>query len=403
MASIRELKERIDLHDLAEKLGLKRPGGRGNYCSPHHDDKSPSLSIFKDGKAWKDHSTDEGGDCVSFIRYVENIPDVPTAMRRLHELYGIPFDRQEEPQQRRERTKIDYIADQCKADAKQAVEYLVGRGVKLEVAELAILKGSVGFNTWTRPGGEPGTIGYGGPAVAFIVRDFASGETKAVDFRYIDPSLNGGVKTQSQGEKAGFPWFMDKARLATATTVFVVESAINALCIESCGIKRSAALAIRGTGNWKNIDWRFLLGKRVVLVLDADMPNDRGERAGSIAAWGIYDALVGLNIASQMVDQADWYKHGRNDAADIAKLVGIDELREALGKIEPWAIPGLVGSDPPPGRQRVYLPPHDFSIYWKFRCKEDFTSLVTKVEKTATWSSCSSRTCAASASPRSRA
>ena len=84
MASIRELKNRIDLHDLAEKLGLQRPGGTGNYKSPHHADKNPSISIFDGGKAWKDFSGSDGGDCISLVRYVENIDNVPDAMRRLH-------------------------------------------------------------------------------------------------------------------------------------------------------------------------------------------------------------------------------------------------------------------------------------------------------------------------------
>jgi hypothetical protein len=63
MASIDDLKSRIDLHDLAEKLGLVRGKGQGNtnYHSPSHPDKSPSLSVYDHGKKWRDHSTNEGG------------------------------------------------------------------------------------------------------------------------------------------------------------------------------------------------------------------------------------------------------------------------------------------------------------------------------------------------------
>jgi DNA primase len=43
--TIELLKNRIDLHDLAGRLGLKRPGGKGNYKSPHHDDKTPSSEF----------------------------------------------------------------------------------------------------------------------------------------------------------------------------------------------------------------------------------------------------------------------------------------------------------------------------------------------------------------------
>ena len=55
MASINELKQQIDLHDLAERLGLERPGGTGNYRSPGGGDKNPSLSIFAGGKAFNLH------------------------------------------------------------------------------------------------------------------------------------------------------------------------------------------------------------------------------------------------------------------------------------------------------------------------------------------------------------
>jgi len=70
MASIDELKQQISLHDLVEKLGISRPGGRGNYRSPHHNDKSASLSIYRSGTRWKDHSTEEGGTCIDFVMYV---------------------------------------------------------------------------------------------------------------------------------------------------------------------------------------------------------------------------------------------------------------------------------------------------------------------------------------------
>ena len=30
---------------------------------------------------------------------------------------------------------------------------------------------------------------------------------------------------------------------------------------------------------------------------------------------------------------------------------------------------------------RVFLPPHDWAVYWRFRCRPDFTSYIGKVEK----------------------
>lgn len=388
MASIKELQDKIDLHDLAGRIGLKREKpGKGNYRSPHHADANPSISIFtKNGKqAWNDFSNDErgaGGDCVSLVMYVvPGMNSVPEAMRYLHELYAIPFDRQEKPEQRRERTKIEFIADQVTKNPQAAVPYLVGRGILEETVQRAIKRGSVGYNDWTSPTVAAGEVGHGGPAVAFVCRDAQTTMVRAVDVRYIDPDLNGGRKTSSQGDKDGVPWFIDRAHLAGARTVYVVESAINALCIESCNLPFTAALAIRGTGTWQGFDWRQLAGKQVVLALDADPPKKDGIRPGAHAAWGIYDALAAVNVAALMVDQGKWYAGGFNDVADIAKNAGIDTLRDMLRELEPWCIPGLPGKDTPPGRSRVFLPAHDFGIYWRYRVKPDFTSYVAKVEK----------------------
>ena len=382
MASIQELKARIDLHDLAQKLGLKRPGGSGNYASPHHADKSPSLSVFADGKAWKDFSDDVGGDCISLVRYVENIPDVPTAMRRLHDLYSIPIERSQDPRpQQRERSKVEYIADECKRDAlTSAVPYLVSRGVSESTAQFAVMRGAVGFNNWTSTKVERGQVGFGGPAVAFVCRDAVDGRVRAVDFRYIEPELNGGLKTKSLGDKDGVPYFVDRERLRRARTVYIVESAINALCIEACDLPLTAAIALRGVGAVDGIDWRMLQGKQVVLALDADKPNEKGRRPGPEAAWQVYDLLTAQNIGAMLVDQAEWYKADLNDVADIAARLGRDNLKDWLRVFEPWAIPGLPGKDMPGGKNRVYLPAHDFAIYWRYRCKPDFVTCISKVK-----------------------
>lgn len=380
MASINELKQRIDLHDLAEKLGLERPGGTGNYRSPGGKDKNPSLSIFDNGRAWNDFKADKGGDCIALVMHVEGITDVPEAMRRLHDLYGIPFDKPNGAA-RPQRSKIEYIADACRPEAARAVDYLVSRGVAKATAEWAVQRGAVGFNTWNSDKAKPGEIGHGGPAVAFICRDWAANQVKAIDFRYLDPELNGGLKTKSQGEKDGLPWMVDRAHVQRARKVYLFESSINALACESCGIKGAAAISIRGTGNAEKIDWRFLLGKQVYICMDADEPDDRGVRPGAKAAWALYDALTALNIGAMMVDAKGFYDLELNDAADVAKEKGLDQLRTLLEELEPWAIPGLPGKDAPAGIRRVFLPPHDFGVYWRFRAKPDFTTFIGKLEK----------------------
>lgn len=397
MASIEELKNRIDLEDLAEKLGLHRPGKTGNWCSPHHPDKSPSLEIApaRNPKVWRDYSMDEGGSCIDLVMYVLDMTDdqVGEAIKYLHTLYGIPLDKPERSNEpKAEKSRAEYIAERCIAEADKAVDYLVGRGISEEVVRRAIKKGSVGFNDWASdkiPEGEPG---HGGPAAAFIVRTLNPGHVVAVDLRYLDPEKNGHVKTQCQGEKYGYGWTSDLKKLHAAHTVYVVESPINALSIECCGIGGAAAYAVRGV-NVEAIDWTFMRGKKVVICMDNDQPlpdklaNDKpnpraGERPGLKAAWALHEKLTALDIAALLVDQADWLDENEdpiNDVNDYLKARGADKLKRALWKLEPWLIPGQPGKvEDDFGKRRVYLPYHDDTKYWRYRVREDFTSYVTE-------------------------
>jgi len=48
---------------------LQLPGEPKASCrSPFRDDHTPSLSIFDNGRGWKDHSTGDGGDVVAFLK-----------------------------------------------------------------------------------------------------------------------------------------------------------------------------------------------------------------------------------------------------------------------------------------------------------------------------------------------
>ncbi len=367
MAGIDELKRLIDLHDLAAKLGLERPNGRGNYRSPKHADKNPSLSIFANGKAWKDHSTNKSGSCIDLFKYVSDC-DTGEAISQLHDIYAIPFTTVEQP---RYKSRAEYVADCCLGDPAQVIDYLAGRKISRDVIERAIKSKSVGWNSWTSSKVEPGQQMHGGPAAAFIVTSQNSGHVVAVDMRYVNPELNGGLKTSCVGEKSGHPWALSWESIRKARTVYIVESPINALSIETAGLN---ALATRGVSNMSSIDWRFLAGKKVVICMDNDEPLSDGRRPGPEAAWELNERLTALGIASLIVDQNDWEF---NDVNDILCEMGTDELRQVLQKLEPWAIPGLPG-DGGKGRLRLWLPPHDYSRYWRFRVKEDFTSWVSR-------------------------
>lgn len=375
------VKDAVDLHDLAERLGLERPNGRGNYRSPQHPDKSPSLSILPGGRGWKDHSTEAKGSCIDLVRYVRPELDEPIAAARwLATEYGIstPTYAAGPAQPRKEKSIPEYIADKCLESPDPAVDYLVGRGITAEVARSAIQKKALGWNTWESPKVPVGEPGHGGPGAAFIVRSNNDRAVVAVDIRYAEPELNGGVKTQCQGAKEGHAWTSDPLRLRKAHTVYVVESPINALSVECCHLPAgTAVIALRGTGNADKLDLAFLKGKRVIVALDhADPVQERtGKRPGLAAAWTLQERLVASDISTMLVDMQDWEEG--EDINDVLKAHGVDELWSRLRKLDEWLIPGMPGGgDNLAGRHRVYLPKHDFAVYWRYRTREDFTQYV---------------------------
>ncbi len=393
MASIEQLKERIDLHELAEWLGMVRPGGRGNYLAGWRNEKKPSVSIFDNGRAWKDHTEDKGGSCVDLVMAVKSC-DIATAVKILHEFTGLPMDEPERKQERREKGLVDYIADAVLGFTpaitagevrERAMEYLTGRKIEARAIEAALKAKTLGFNVWTSPKKPAGEFGHGGPGVSFVVRTLNPGHVAAVETRYLEPQLNGDVKMQCQGDKGGRIWTSDYRKLKSAHTIFIVESPINALSIDSCSMRAgTVAVATLSKANIRSTDWHFLHGKKVVIAMDNDRDETKlssdGFLPGPSAAWELYEILTAHNIAAHIVDQLDW-EH--NDVNDMLQAHGTADLRGFLEKTEPWIVPGLWGDNNirRPGKARLYLPLHDWSQYFRFRAREDFTLFVRKIEK----------------------
>ena len=395
MASIDELKRLIDLRDLADRLGLKQGKGGDDalYHSPHHPDKNPSLSIFvnhpKHGTGWKDHSQDIGGSCIDLVMFV-NGGTPSEAMRWLHDAYAIPVsspDRKDQPKE--PKSRAEYIADRAVIEREKCRDYLVGRGISAGAIDAAFRAGTLGYNDWRSDKKPAGSVGHGGPGVAFIVHAPGTRRVVAVDMRFFDPELNGGVKTQCQGEKDGYGWTSDARRLERAEMVYLVESPINVLSIDSCNKPNVAAFAIRGIANVRNIDWSFLRGKQVIICLDNDQPfpeghHRAGHRPGPEASWDLYEAITAQNIGALLLDQAEWTdKDGEaiNDVNDYLQEHGALKLAKALDAIEPWLIAGLPGEIGIEGKKRLFLPSHDFAQYWKYRVRPDFTTVINRMDE----------------------
>lgn len=381
---LNHLKSDIDIHQVAEQLGLQRDGSRGNYRAPNREDKHHSLSLHKQGQygqGWKDHATGDGGSTIDLVLYAGAADSFMDAAKLLGDWFGLPMP--VTPQGKpRQLTKIEFIAQKCRQQPEAANDYLISRGISTAVIEAAVKRRTIGYNDWTSPKLPAGQPGYGGPAAAFMVYS-GNGECVAVDFRYFDADLNGGVKTQCQGEKDGFYWTSDPRRLAAARSVYIVESPINALSIETAlaHYPGFACLAIRGVTNTRTIDWAFLRGKKAIIALDhADKYQEAsGKRPGMAAAYELYDALTAADISARMVDMLDWEEG--EDINDVLQAYGKDELQCRLKKLDQWLICGMPSvngnnMEKGKGRRRVFLPSQDWNIYWRYRVMDDFMQYV---------------------------
>lgn len=71
--SVSDMKARLDLHEVARRLGISEwPGKTGCFSSPLRPDASESFSIYSKGSElmWKDHATGDGGDSLNLIKHI---------------------------------------------------------------------------------------------------------------------------------------------------------------------------------------------------------------------------------------------------------------------------------------------------------------------------------------------
>jgi hypothetical protein len=379
--NLEQIKEAIDLHELAQRLGWERPHSRGNYRSPHHPDKNPSISIFNDGKRFKDHSSGAAGTCIDAVMFHFGYNEVEPAIEWIRREYGYPAPVASSPRpERKEQSLAEFIADKSLQNQDPAIEYLVSeRGIPEATARRAAELKVVGWNDYENPKVPQGEVGHGGPALCVVVRTLNPGHVAAVELRYRDVQLNGGVKTTTQGDKDGAPFIMDRAAFKAARRVVLVESPINAISVEACGMKGTVAMATRGTQTLDSIDWSILRGKEVLIAMDPDPAIEKGPMAGrspgTEAAWRCYDLLTAVNVSAMMIDQDDW-ETGK-DVNDLLRDLGPDKLRPMLKRTSRWAIPGQVANlDAQRGRARVWLPAKDFEVYGNYRVTPDFSSVM---------------------------
>ena len=151
------LNSSIDCAELALRLGMKQPGGRGNFKSPHREDAMPSVAMYpasggKNSRFW-DFTDQVGGGPID-LKIWHSGEDFVTAMKALAGMYGVKLERPERSgggaPVRAEQSLVEYIADNClKAASTEAgradvLNYLEGRGIGRKVIENALARRTLG-------------------------------------------------------------------------------------------------------------------------------------------------------------------------------------------------------------------------------------------------------------------
>lgn len=297
------------------------------YHGPNGNGRTGSLSISPPLNLFNDFSTGTSGDSINLVSYVLGI-DNQEAIKQIAQRFNIKPD---PPQTSSKKTLCQWIAEKALNNARNIEissheNYLTQtRKISKITIKHAIQKGVLGYSDYTAPTKQPTQAGYGGNAIVFIIKD--GHQTVAVDMRFLNPTDNGGIKTQCQGNKTGHYWTIDPYKLKKAKIVVIVESAINALTIDTCNIPHIASIAVMGVGNIDSIDWLKFKGKKIIIALDKDRPSPLGQLAGQEASWKLQQQLTNLGLASFLLDQTKWHNSGITDN-DITNHINTSEIRK---------------------------------------------------------------------------
>lgn len=86
MNKIQEVKERVDIVNVAEYFGLKK-----KQCCPFHKEKTPSFCISQSKQIFKCFGCGVGGDCITLVSKVLNINAYESA-KLLNKVFGLGID-----------------------------------------------------------------------------------------------------------------------------------------------------------------------------------------------------------------------------------------------------------------------------------------------------------------------
>jgi hypothetical protein len=280
MTALDTAKERLSVMDAWRLLRLAGQPKVGANHSPFREDKSPSLSIFKDGRRWKDHGTGEGGSVVDFVAVAKNLP-TPEAVREVLRLADLAP--REMPKTEAVHPPVPAWGGESRAKWREGVEWLSNQKAIRE--KLASWRGWPA--AWVDALNESGLLGCpkvgGERGTAFSVVKPAKNGTETIGFHVRLKAA--GWRYEPKGIRA-LPFVMGATE---SRKLIITEGQWDAVTLAGCAgwLDRHEAwpeevclLGIRGaggTGPFLEVYGEILSRTRpeVVVIRDNDLPGER--------------------------------------------------------------------------------------------------------------------------------
>ena len=129
-------KERTRIPDLWRELGLEGEPKKQCHC-PFHDDRSPSFSVFDNGKRWKCHAGCGEGSVIDFLAKAKGLSD-EEACREILRLAGASheFTRPERPKREAAILELPPKVPYSKELAQRVAD---SRGLRITSVEFATI------------------------------------------------------------------------------------------------------------------------------------------------------------------------------------------------------------------------------------------------------------------------
>lgn len=127
-ASIRDLKSRVNIHDVvAGVVTLRKAGASYKGLCPFHNEKSPSFHVSPDRGMYKCFGCGKGGDIISFVMETEHLA-FSEAAETLARRFNVPLEFEEGGPSREERSLRQELFDLHETATEHFHQQLVGPG-----------------------------------------------------------------------------------------------------------------------------------------------------------------------------------------------------------------------------------------------------------------------------------